>query len=668
MSLSILLSGLVTDSLRSQTEKPTVTDSLEEVLLTDLRYRRPPALAFSRDTVKYYDRFQDNGKMLFDREPGLLAINGENFAQDIRISVRGYGSRSAFGIRGLRMYLDGIPLTSPDGTTQIDELSLFDLASLEVVRSGLAARLGNAAGGALTLKTSDITAGMEVSGRLNSFGSRDLGAKYGIEKNNFKSILSINHHIFKSKREHSDAISTTLLWKSRINLTDKWQLDVLQSGYYSPLGNDPGALTDEEFRADPYAASQRNVIFKAGESVSGFGSAVKSALSLSDKVLLLSGIYLKKRYFEGRIPVVTGGTIDLDRLSGGIWNTLEINAHDKLTLTVGQTADYQNDNRTLNKNNNGVRGEVTADQKERVINFGFFQQAHLALKKLYIQQMLRYDVNRYRLDDYFPADGTQHGNLLFNNLNGSLGLGWELAENWVLFAHLGTNFEMPTLNELSNNPEGTGGFNPGLAPEQSIQGEVGIKAGILTGTTLNLSFFRILVDDQITAYELNGIPGRTFYRNAGKTHRNGLEWEVRSLLRKDLTIRLNGFLYDFTFSEYKNGSNDYAGNKQPLVPGYKLYGSLEWQISSKWQAMMAITRQARMYLDDANQVQAPAQTLINLGTQIKAGCCWSMGLTANNVFSLFEYSNFRQNAAAGRYFEAASPFHMAVFFRYKKLN
>jgi iron complex outermembrane receptor protein len=652
-----LAAGQVADTM--------ITGMLDEVLLSDMRPVRYLPWTYQKDTLSAGDTYQNSVKNVFDRLPGVQSFNGENFAQDVRIAIRGYGSRSAFGIRGIRIFQDGIPLTSPDGTSQLDELSIYDISELDVVRSGLAARLGNAGGGAISMKSPAFKRGMSINTRFNSLGSYDAGVTYGTSKGRLENLLSVHHHTFRSKRDYAGAQNNTLYNKTRFAVNNQWQLDFINSLYYSPEGNDPGALNANEFLNNKYQANARNVMFKAGESVGGLLSAVKSIYSPSENATWITSVFYRKRVFTGRLPFEAGGWVDLNRDFLGINNAWEYRAFKNSIFTLGQSAEYQDDRRRLYRNLNGTKGSSTADQNESVINLALYQQWQLNLSGFSFHQLLRYDHNVYRLIDHFLSDGNQDGQKKYNRLNGALGVGYHFNKTMVTYANISTSFEMPALNELTNNLTGTGGFNTSLNPESSVQTELGIKISPSTQLECSAAVFYIAISDQIQGYELAATPGRTYYRNAPTGSRAGVEMAIKWQPAEWMQADINYTFADYRYTTFTTDLADFSGNRQPLIPHHKLNVNLTMDIQQWVMLQILASSNSRMWLDDANLVETKPYSEINfvLSSGSKLSKRLTIGLLGNNVLNLTEYSNFRTNAAGQRYYEAASPMHFGVFLK-----
>ena len=661
--LCIIMLYTICGNIFSQEKDTLLFGIMEEVLLTDIKSSGTLPWTFQKDTASDLDRFQNNVRNLFDRQPGVQSFNGENFAQDVRISIRGYGSRSAFGIRGIRLYQDGIPLTSPDGTTQMDEISVFDIAQVDIMRSSMAARLGNAAGGALAMRSNPFISGTIVNLRKNTLGSFDGGVRYGILKAGWKNIISINHHHFESKRSFSKASNTTLYNKTIISASKKWQIDLIQSAYYSPLGEDPGSLSLVEFASDRYQANARNVQFQSGESVQGLTTAVKSTYVQSDKSTWISSTFYRYRDFTGRLPFQNSGWIDLTRSFAGINNVYEYRNSNNNLFSLGQSIEYQADHRILSKNSNGVKEIVQADQNENVFNLGVYQQYQMTTSKFIVHQMFRYDFNRYSLRDFYILDGIQDGQTNNSTFNGSLGLGYKASSYINIFCNVNSAFEMPTLNELSNNPDQTGGFNRTLSPEKSVQMEAGLKLDIDKRFSLHASVFHIKLTDQIVGYELVSTPGRTYFRNAAKTIRNGVELNSDWYICQGINLQANYTYSHFVYKDFSSGASNFAENFQPLVPAHKINMGVSAECNKMIYAIFNLGYNSSMFLDDANKAKSNSFFEINgtLYSGENLSKKLTIGITSNNLFDLMNYSNFRVNAASQRFYEAASPMHFGIF-------
>ena len=648
----------------------TIVGTFSEITLIAPRINKQLLWTGTRDTMRLIDIFQNNLRSALDGRTGIQSFNGENFAQDLRISIRGYGSRSAFGVRGIRLYLDDIPLTAPDGTSQMDEVSIFDISSVETVRSGLAARLGNAGGGAISFGTSDFglnSSPIVIRTRANTFGSYDFGIKLITQKQKVSNMLTINHHRFDSKRTYSEARTTSIYNKTKFEISDRLQLSLIVGYYFSPQGNDPGALTQAQFDENRWQPNTRNVQFLAGEAVRGHHVAVKSNLKLNNKSSLKSLVFYRKRDFEGKLPTENGGIVHLNRDFVGMTNTVDWTVSKSGYLLFGHTIEFQEDQRTLYRNNMGVQAQMQADQLESVFNNAVFQQFQWSMGRFNVHQLLRFDNNGYKLKDLFVQDGLQNGSRSFSSLNGGLGFGYQFKNQITLFTNGSTSFEMPTLNELSNNPNGLSDFNADLNPENSLHWEIGVRSSENSKVKWAVSYFHINISNQIQGYESANFPGKVFYRNATKSVRNGLEAEIYTKLFHHLDVSFNYTYSHFVFADYIVNGVDFSGNFQPIIPTHKCNLKLGSCVASMANIYLNVTYNDAMWLDDANLTKTKEYFDVNLVVSSTEQFIKNtiIGLQVNNVFNALQYSNFRANALGNRFYEAASPMHLGLFIQYK---
>src|SRR5690606_25448522 len=177
------------------------------------------------DTLAVSEKFLPDFDVVLHKLPGIFCLNSENKAQDLRINIRGYGSRAAFGIRGIKMYLDGIPLTSPDGTTQIDELSLFMLDQTQISTTNTSSILGNGGGGLMQFKSLPYEEGLGFFAKTNTYGSYDAGMQGGFSQGKGKHVFMLSHHRFQSLRQYAGGRNTILYNKNRWQLSPKWSVE-----------------------------------------------------------------------------------------------------------------------------------------------------------------------------------------------------------------------------------------------------------------------------------------------------------------------------------------------------------------------------------------------------------------------------------------------------------
>lgn len=665
--LVLIVSFILASSLHAQVS--VMSDTIEEISLIAPRILTSLPWTYTKDTLSNFDVFQNNMRGALDRKVGVQATNGENFAQDVRITIRGFGSRSAFGVRGIRLYLDGVPLTSPDGTSQLDEVSIFDISTVEVIRSGLSASLGNSGGGTIAFTSPNLSKNnqsVHLLSRYNSLGSYDLGGKIFSKGKLLQNMLSVNHHSFKGQRELSEAKTTSVYNKLLFQPYTNWSLTWILGYYNSPRGDDPGALTMEQFVVNPYQANTRNLQYQAGESVKGGLLSTQSLWQISKYIDVSTSFFTKKRNFEGNLPFENNGSVMLNRDFSGLMNVITCRVNKDNDLVFGQSFEYQLDRRQLFSNLDGDRGLLGADQLESVKNFSLSEQWRFSHQNVSIHQLLRYDAFNYRLKDYYDSDGIQEGNKQFQTINGALGLEWHVSNKANVYSNMSTSFEMPTLNELTNNPNGLSDFNPSLNPEKSFQVELGMKTNKNATIRWGLAAYRIALRDQIQSYQIDDIVSKTYFRNAAKSERLGFDLSFDSKVSNLLHLSANYSFTHYRYVLYVDGAQDYSGNYQPLIPKHKVNLKLDISAIRIIDASISASFSSPVWLNDANTVKVSNLGDVNVLVQTNElfSKNISIGFNIHNMFNTLKYSNFRANAAGNRFFEAASRRNVSFYVKY----
>src|SRR5690606_7374722 len=288
--------------------------------------------------------------------------------------------------------------------------------------------------------------------------------------------------------------------------------------------------------------------------------------------------YYVWRDFSNELPFVDGGAVDLDRFFYGVGAQYTPRAvlPENLELTVGFDLDRQDDDRLRFDNNQGVRGDLAFDQQEKVDSAGIYVQGQYALTEdLKLSAGIRYDELTFDIGDRFLADGDDSGEIDFDQVSPSLGLNYSFGEH-VVFGSFSRSFETPTTTELAN-PDASGGFNQALEPQIADNFEVGVK-GERNGTFYALSVFHIDLKDELVPFELPAFPGRTFYSNAGRSDRNGVETAVAWQHENGLGVELSYTWSDFTFDEFIDESgNDVSGAELPGLPRHFGYAGISYR-------------------------------------------------------------------------------------------
>lgn len=586
--------------------------------------------------------------------PGVFVLDDANFAQDLRIAVRGFGARAAFGIRGIKLLIDGIPESAPDGQAQVDNLDLAVIDRLEVLRGASGGLYGNASGGVISLHSETVPASNNIRLCGGAYGLRQLHALAGVQGKNSGFWVALTHQGVDGYREHAAYRSTLANSKWTWAPDSSIRLDVSVNYVNSPRADDPGALTQAQVETNRRAANPNNIRYNAGESLQqGRVGLVFEKRWSKQRRLRLRG-YSTWRDFENRLPVQNGGQVAFQRWFTGGGGQYEWGQH-RWRFSAGLDLDRQADERQRYDNLDGRRGDQNQDQLETFTGAGGYALAQWKpLARWTFSGGLRLDAVQLRVQDHFLTDGAQSGQSVYRSASPWGGVVTQLNRHMQVYANTTTNFETPTLNELSNNPANSGGFNADLKPQRTVSAETGWRARWPTGLTAEIALYRAVTRRELSPYELPDIPGRTFYRNAGKTLRQGLELALGWNPFANMQVSANYTLARFAYLAYSTPAGDVAGRQLPGLPQH--WGLLELRYQPR-QGLFAQTQwryTGRYFADDANARAVGSFLLWNarLGyrRQVAMGelevFCGSDNLTGAVYFN-----NIRLNAGGGRYFE-----------------
>ena len=600
--------------------------------------------------------------------PGVFFQNQSNFAQDLRISIRGFGARSPFGVRGVKVLVDGIPYTMPDGQTQLDSIDPGIIDSVEVIRGPSSSLYGNASGGVLSIQTEegpDVPLEIKPRFTVGEFGFKKYQLKSG------GSVDSMNYHLHASHlqldgfRENSATENTLVTGKFKFYPDEYSDWTFLVSQFNSPLAEDPGALTREEADANPQQANARNLLFSASEQVTEQNLGTVYQRNLTDRLEGVVNLHLNHRNFSNKLPFTSGGTVEFERLAPGIglktvWDTRPLTLPNR--LVSGVDFFYQRDDRKRFDNNLGRKGSQTLDQIENVFTVGPYLRDELKLFPwLDLAAGVRYDWVRFELDDAFLSDGDQSDSRSLSEFSGTVGAVVHLQESLHLYANVATAFEVPTTTELIVNPSGGPGFNPNLEAQKSVSYEVGLKGGDQNRLQYDLALFWIEVSDELIPFELPGSPGRNFFNNAGESQRRGVEAKLQYRPIDQVTGSLAYTFSDFKFTEFVSNGTDVAGNRIPGIPEHRIAGTLNAKSKNGFFGRFEFQTVGEFFVDNQNTTRNATYTTTSLmlGIERKTGAfLWSVFLGLNNLLDQNYNANTRINASGGRFFEPASPFNV----------
>jgi len=598
--------------------------------------------------------------------PGLFSQNQFNFAQDLKISIRGFGARSPFGVRGIKILVDGIPQTLPDGQSQLDSIDPGMVNHIEVLRGPSASLYGNASGGVISVFTDDGPEGpFEAQSRwvFGEFGLLKSQLKLGGRGDTGDYSFYASRLEFNGFREHS--VTENLLSQIKINFrpNDSSEWMVVARKFYSPRAEDPGALTSTQAEINPRQASSRSTAFDTGEEVDQETLGIRFRRQIGLEQELSFTAHLIHREFSNRLPFVSGGRVRLDRWAPGLAAKF-VNDHPLMERPnrwiLGVDYLYQNDDRQRFDNNFGSQGALTFNQLEVVDSVGpYFRNELKAADKIDLVAGARFDWVHYAVDDTFLSDGNQSGSQSVSQGSGNLGLVYHFNSEHHGYFNAASVFEVPTTTELINNPNGSGGFNPNLEPQTSLSYELGIKGQALWD--YEIALFYIKSKDEILPFELPASPGRTFFRNAGKSERKGLEVSLRMPPVNGWEGRASYTYSDFEFTELVSSGVDLAGKNIPGIPRHRIAGEIKYQHPTGWFSELEVQHVGEFFVNDENTAKNGAYTASRFIFGVKKK--WRTLLISvfaglNNSLDESYNANTRINAGNGQYFEPAPPFNV----------
>jgi iron complex outermembrane recepter protein len=608
--------------------------------------------------------------------PGVVVANRYNFSLDQRISIRGFGSRSNFGVRGLKILVDGIPQTLPDGQSQLTNVDFADLERAEVLRGSSSSFYGNASGGVISFQTERAADGPFAQrvrvqggdGKRGGDGFYKWQSWTSARSGDVSGTLSISQFKADGFRQHSAGEFRQL------NAGGDWVMGGSTIGTIrlsladNPEAQNPGALTRTEYDANPDSAAGNNIIRGADKDVQ------QQQLALGVKHFDAAGneynatVFGLLRDLENPLaapPDIGGGPtngtyVRIDRAAGGLRLTMARalgSQQQAPRLTAGVDAQRMRDDRQNLVSDGGVpTSTVFLDQREQVTELGPFAQLQWGPnERLLVSGGARFDWVRFSLDDNFLTDGDDSGDRDMSALSGNIGASWSFEDQFVPYVNVSTSFETPTTTELVNQPDGSAGFNQDLGPQRAVTYEVGARGRPTPAVTYSVALFLARVSDAIVQAEEVG--GRAFFRNAQKTHNDGAEVGLSVTPVAGLTLNGAYTYARYRFVEEPEGTG-LDGNRLPGVPEHFWRFGLRTALTSGLYFDADHTLSSSVASDDENTPEGIVDswgagvTNARLGWQGDVGVMrLSPFLGVNNLWDRRYIGSVTLNGAFGRVLE-----------------
>lgn len=613
--------------------------------------------------------------------PGLQVQNRQNYAQDLQLSIRGFGSRSTYGVRGLRIYVDGIPATMPDGQGQTSNIDIGSVDTIEVLRGPFSALYGNSSGGVInvTSQTGTQPPTVEASSYYGSFGTWHYGMKAtgavgdGSHAGDVDYTVSTNRFTTHGYRDHSGARKNLANARLGVRINDVSKLTLLLNSV-DIKANDAGGLTADEWRDNP-RQSPRGDQYNTRKNTRQTQAGLRYERQLSAQDDLSVMMYAGERettQFQSipRAPQLkpshAGGVIDLTRHYQGIDTRLTHRGELLVPVTLTAGLDYENMSERRKGYENfvmvngapqyGEQGALRRNERNLMWNVDPYLQTQWQLTdKLSLDAGVRYSSVWFDSNDYYitPGNGDNSGDASYHKWLPAGSLKYALTDAWNVYLSAGRGFETPTINELSYRSDNQSGLNFGLKPSTNDTVEIGSKTRIGNGL-FTAALFQTNTDNEIVVDSSSG--GRTSYKNAGKTRRQGMELGLDQQFGESWRLKAAWTWLDATYRTNVCDDASCNGNRIPGIARNMGYASFGYQPEQGWYAGSDIRYMSDIMANDENTAKAPSWTVVGLTTGYK----WSYGRMDMDLFGRIDNLFDREyvgsvivNESNGRYYEPA---------------
>ncbi|MDC5480464.1 TonB-dependent receptor family protein [Acinetobacter baumannii] len=696
MSMGCISSPLVwAEDLNSDVAKlPTLH---VEATRTDTGYLQTPASVFRIEAPQVDSSSQVNLTEVVKGIPSLQIRNRENYAQDLQLSMRGFGARSTFGVRGIRLYVDGIPATMPDGQGQTSNIDLSSLDHVEVLTGPFSSLYGNSSGGTILTSTKEgqgkDSIELSYSGGSHDKSRAGLVLQGGAKEANEPSyVISSSYFDTDGYREHSGAEKVLNNAKLSWNLDDGSKINWV-TNYVKIHADDPQGLTHAQWNANPKQVNDADNTYKVRKDIEQTQTGMTWSKPINDKNELYAMAYLGNRQVtqyqsipkgdvtlkDGK-PIYTGqanpnhagGVIDFDRNYYGAdfrWTGKELLPN--TTVSVGVALDAMDEDRKGYENFNangiyGVKGKLRRDEDNTLWNIDPYLQASWQFLPTWrLDTGVRYSNVHYKSKDHFTSGPDQYGTVNgddsgktdYDKVLPSAALSWQILPELMAYVSYAKGFETPTFTEMAYRPDGQSGFNFDLTASTSDTYETGLKSQNQLGDFTLAIFQTKTKDDIVSAGNSNG---RSTFRNADKTLREGVEFAWNKKLWRDLIATASYSYLDATFdadiSALGNIAQISSGNAIPGIAKNQAYASLAWQPSHGLYGGVDVQYMDKVYVNDTNSDAAPSYSV----TSANVGYAWVMGdwkvnsfARVDNLFDKKYAGSVIVNDGNSRYFEPA---------------
>ncbi|WP_180069198.1 TonB-dependent receptor [Acinetobacter sp. YH16038] len=664
------------------TEVQRLAPIVVEATRTDRAILETPASAY------YLNQEQQNSLNVNLSEtlkgvPGLQLNNRENYAQDLQISIRGFGARSTFGVRGVRLYVDGIPATMPDGQGQTSNIDLNSLDHIEVLSGPFSSLYGNSSGGTILTQSREgqgpdsVTLG--YSGGSQNKGQTNLVLQGGSENASEPSyIISSSYFDTDGFRDHSGAHKVLNNAKLTWDLEDGSKINWVNN-YVKIVADDPSGLEKKDWKANPKQIDSRIQGFNTRKEIEQFQTGLTWSKPVNDQHELYGMAYWGQRevvqyqsiskFFQS-LEKHPGGVIDFDRQFYGAdlrWTGKDILQNTK--LIAGVAIDGMTEDRKGYKNfigsTLGVKGELRRDEDNTLWNADPYLQASYNFAPDWtLDAGIRYSNVHFKSEDHYitESNGDNSGKTTYEKLLPSVALSWKIFPELMTYASYAQGFETPTFTEMAYPADGSNDVLSLKAAESETY-ELGLKSANRFGDFTAAIFHTSTQDDIVSAVNDNG---RSTFRNADKTLRKGLELSWSKDLWRGLAAQASYSYIDATFDADipeilgKDGKVAVVkipnGNYIPGIAKNQAFLSLGWKPENGFNAGLDVRYSDQIFVNDINSEVAPSYTVAGANV----GYNWNVKdlsiktfARVDNLFDKDYSGSVIVNESNGRFYEPA---------------
>ena len=612
--------------------------------------------------------------------PGVMARDRHNYAQDTQIAIRGFGARSAFGIRGIRLLTDGIPASQPDGQGQVSHFALAAADRIEVLRGPFAMQYGNASGGVIQLFTADGEGEPQwrVNGAAGSFGNARLGINARGQVDAVRYNIDAGTWRIDGFRPHSSAQRSGLNLKIDYAQANNGKLTLIGNALEQPWTQDPLGLNAAQFAENPYQtapqASQFNTRKRVRQAQAG---AIYERPFGEDQLRLMLyagtrevGQFLAIPATVQAPPRHAGGEIALDNGYGGAdlrWTRDSLLANRVFSLSAGMATDTLEQQRRGYENFVGpvlgVRGRLRRDEVTRVRSVDAYAQAQWDVHPRWrlLAGARHSQVSLDTRDDYLAAGNPDDsGRVRFRATTPTAGVLFRASPRLHLHVSAGRGFETPTIAELAYRADGAAGLALDLRPMTSRNGELGVK---WRGPSLQAqaSLFRSRSKNELAV--ATSVGGRTTYRNVAGAARDGAEFAAQWQFLPDWELAATYTQVRARFTTAFLGCSARCTQPDtPVAAGSAIAGvprshatlALRWQPRMGWSAALDARRQSAVPVNDVGSEAAPGYAIVGAEaryTRAIGNDAIRLFLRADNLANKRHAASVIYNDGNGRYYE-----------------